>query len=516
MAISKPNGHNPQSGLALKPLQRDHPPKGPQERFDQSVILEQSPVWSRAIVWVIVGVTTSLIVWASVAKIEEAIPATGKLEPQGTVKEVQPPVGGLVKAVHVKDGQRVKQGDLLLSLDPAAAQAQQTASNKIRAALVQENQFYRSQLNGSIDPNIVVRDPRAGAPAQLQLPSELVALTKSRAGLVAENRLFRAELEDLPTGNLSLEQRSRLQTSQAEFSSRSAAAQLEVGQLQRQLSQNQVQLASARDVAGVNRGILNDIEPLVKQGAIARLQYLRQQQEVGTAQAEVDQLIQEQSRLGLAIAQAKEQLLNTVALSDKDLLTQIAANEKAIAEIDGQLSKAIVENDKQLTEIDSQLSQTKLTLQYQELRAPVSGTVFDLKASSPGFVANASQPVLKIVPDDSLVAKVLITNKDVGFVREGMDVDVRVDSFPFSEFGDIKGRLVSVGSDALPPDEITPFYTFPAKIKMDQQFLAINEREIPLQSGMSITANIKVRERTVMSIFTDLFTRQVESLKSVR
>jgi len=514
MTISKhkatSNGHKLPPNLALEtlPQSEPRPEPRPKNRFDQPVLLQQSPVWSRAIIWLIVGVTTSVVAWACFAKIEEAIPATGKLEPQGTVNEVQPPVGGLVKAIHVEEGARVKKGDLLLSLDPTASQAQLESAKKIRAALVQENRFYRSQLDGSTAPT-------PSQTVQLKLPPEIASLTQSRTTLAAENQIYRAQLGDAQ-GNLSPAQRSRLQVSQAESNSRIAAAQLEVGQLQRQLNQTQVKLASARNMTGVNRSILNDIEPLVKQGAVARVQYLKQQQEVWTTQSEVDQLWQEQERLKLAIAQAKAQLQNTAAVSDKDLLAQIAENDKAIAEIDSQLSKAIVENDKQIAEIDSQLSQTKVTMQYQELRAPVSGTVFDLKPTSPGFVANASQPVLKIVPEDKLVAKVFLTNKDVGFVKPGMPVDVRVDSFPFSEFGDIKGQLVSVGSDALPPDEVRPFYSFPAKVQMNQQFLSVDGRQMPLQSGMSISANIKVRDRTVMSIFTDLFTKQVDSIKTVR
>jgi len=64
-----------------------------------------------------------------------------------------------------------------------------------------------------------------------------------------------------------------------------------------------------------------------------------------------------------------------------------------------------------------------------------------LQAHSPGFVTNSSEPILKIVPDDALTAKVFITNRDIGFVKR-MNVDVRIDSFPFSEFGDVKGQLV--------------------------------------------------------------------------
>jgi HlyD family secretion protein len=95
---------------------------------------------------------------------------------------------------------------------------------------------------------------------------------------------------------------------------------------------------------------------------------------------------------------------------------------------------------------------------------------------------------------------------------------VRIDSFPFSEFGDVKGELVGIGSDALPPDEIHRFYRFPAKIKLKKQSLFIKNRKEPLklQTGMSVSVNIRVRDRTVLSIFTDLFSSKADSLKNVR
>ena len=480
--------------------------------FEQPVILEQSNIWSRAILWVLMGVTTTAIVWACVARIEEAIPATGKLEPQGTVKEVQAPVGGVVKAIYVEDGQKVKQGDRLLSLDSSADVAQLASLMKIRTALNQENQFYQAQMR---QPSASISTEQAMV--NLGLPTQLMSLSKSRSALTAENQLYRAQLSGSARGiSLTPEQQYRLESNQTELNSRVAAAESEVEQLTKQLSQTTIQLAGVKDTLAMNQGILNDLEPLAKVGALSRIQYVKQEQEVRSARSEADQLAQEQQRLKLEIEEAKSKLQNTVALDRKDLLTQIAQNDKSIAEIDTQLTKAIVENNKRIAEIESQLSQTQQTLRYQELLAPVSGTVFDLKAHTPGFVTNSSEPILKVVPDDSLTAKVFITNRDIGFVKEGMKVDVRIDSFPFSEFGDVKGELVSIGSDALPPDQIRPFYSFPAKVRLDRQSILINGREVPLQSGMSVTANMKVRSRTVASIFTDLFTKKVESLNFVR
>jgi hemolysin D len=479
------------------------------EAFDQPVVLQQTSLWSRAIVWGIVGVTSFVLIWASVAKIEEAIPATGKLEPQGAVQGVQAPIGGVVQEILVQDGQRVNQGDVLIRLDTTAAQAQQRSLLQIRTALEQENRFYRAQLSG-------MGTLSEAELIQLDIPAEIVSLAASRSALLAENQLYQTQLGGASGGALSASQQARLSAIRNEADSRTAAAQLEVSQLQEQLTQAQGQLSVARQTLAINQGIVADIAPAVEDGALARVQLLRQQTEVLNGQGEVERLSQEVARLRLAIDQAGERLQNTVATSSTDLLSRMADNEKRIAEIDSQLNKALVDNERQISEVNSQLSQAEVTLRYQELRAPVDGVVFDLQAKGTGFVASTTEPILKIVPADGLIATVDITNRDIGFVREGMEVDVRIDSFPFSEFGDVEGKLISIGSDALPPTEVLPFYHFPAKIEIDQQSLNVNGRDVPLQSGMSISANIKVRDRTVMSIFTDLFVRKVESLRTVR
>ena len=548
---------------SVSPGKNSPPPKS-DRRFDQGVVLKQSSNWSRAIIWTIMGVATFGVVWASIAKIEQSVPSQGQLKPQENVKKVQAPINGVVKEVLVEDGEQVKKGELLATLDPTASRAELESLKSIRASLAQENQFYQTLMEQSPETGRL-----EGAIAQLKLSPQIVALTRNRASLIAENQLYRAQIGAASGKRLTPEQQARLQAATAEMNSRAMAARLEMEQLQRQLNQNRTelvdtkaQLATARQVLSqirqrnqtaltqaqgsleIEQQILTQIAPLVKEGALAKIQLDRQRQEVNdryvtlaerqgngqieydqqrqqvqTLQAEIEKLLQEEQRLQLDIAQANQELVNTASGSQKNVLDQIADNDKRIAEIDSQLSKLMRENQNRMAELDSQISNTNLTLQYQELRAPVAGTVFDLQAT-PGLVPQPSQAeaLLKIVPDDHLIAEVFVTNQDIGFVRENQPADVRIDSFPFSEFGDIEGTVVSVGSDALPPDEINQFYRFPVKVNLEEQVLqARGNREIPLQSGMSVSVNIKVREkRTVLSLFTELFTDKVESLKQVR
>ena len=475
-----------------------------QPKFEHPVMMQPSSKWSRAILWTLMSAAAIGVGWASVAKIEEAIPAHGKLEPEGTVKEVQVPVNGVVKSVHIKDGQAVKKGDLLLTLDPTMSTAQMQSLQNVHTALVQENQFYQAQTQG-ID-----------ATPSGQIPAQFMALARGRAAIVADDQLLRIQISGGNQSTLNSQQREQMRSNQAELATRAASAHLDGEQLKQQLKQTEVRLGSARSNSSMNQKILDNLTPLAQSGGMAQVQFLKHKQDTETSQAEVKQLQQEIDRLNYAIAQAQTKEQSTFASDRRTFTDKLASNTQRLAEIDSEFGKVIVENKKKIAELNGQIRQVQQTLKYGEVRSPSDGIVFDLKANTPGFVANSAEPVLKIVPSDALVAKVSITNQDIGFVREGLAVDVRIDSFPFSEFGDVKGTLTWIGSDALPPTQIQPYYTFPAKVKLERQALQINDRKIALQSGMSLNANIKIRQRTVMSIFTDQFTKFAESLNYVR
>ena len=430
-------------------------------KFEQTVLLRPSPKWSRLIVWGVAGVTLFTLIWAAVAKVEQVVPATGQLKPEGSVKEVQIPTTGVVEEVLVEEGERVEKGDTLLVLDSTTSEAQVTSLKNIRQSVTQENNFYRDLMGDKIAPDEVDETI-----AKVEIPREVTSLARNRAQLQGENELLQAQL-GTESNNLTPEQQIRLRNAQAETRSRTAAARLEVEQLQKQLNQNQVQLADAREQLSTARQVLNEIElrnrdaiaqaeeslrieektlgslePLVAEGAIASLQLDRQQQEVNdrraeiieqrsrgkieynnqnqeaiTAQSEINRLQEEAERLRLDIAQAQEELINTTAFSDKDILDTIAANEQRLADIDTQLNRSIIENDKRVQEINSEISAAEQTLRYQEIPAPVSGLIFDLEAY-PGYVppaGQAAQPILKIVPEDSLIAEVFIRPEDIGF-----------------------------------------------------------------------------------------------------
>lgn len=523
------NGHN--NGKSIN-ANGQLPPPAEQRRtvtqFDRPVVLKQSPLWSRIIIWTIIGGTALAVFLASVLKLEEAIPATGQLEPLGAVKDVQPPVSGVVNEIHVKDGERVEQGQLLLSLDPEATAAELASLRRIRANLVRQNQLYANPTLGNGDEQIG------------NLPSRR-SKTQDRKALLEENRLLRAQLSgEATSANFTTEELARLQSGLAQRSSNEASLSARLAQIEEELAaknieleQNRIQLESSQETLKLNQETAEDIKEVFEKGGIAKIQYKNQLNEVQTGLAEVARLQKEDTRLKKEKSQILERMAQTRAegrnqgaTDRRTIQDRIAANQQSIAAIDSQLSKEAIADDKQIAdnrrqiaEIDNRLKQAQVTMKYQEIRAPVNGVVFDLKPNTSGFVVNASEPVLKIVPANNLQAKVYITNQEIGFVKKNfdkkgeLDVDVRIDSFPFSEFGDVKGTLTSIGSDALPPTEVRQFYSFPATIDLEEQMLTKNGLNLPLQSGMSVNVNIKVRKRTIMSIFTDKFTKQADNLK---
>ena len=168
-------------------------------------------------------------------------------------------------------------------------------------------------------------------------------------------------------------------------------------------------------------------------------------------------------------------------------------------------------------DLKSEIKTNEVRLQYQEITAPARGKIFDLQPKGPGYVARSTEPVLKIVPIDNLIAKVEIDSRKIGFVNVNKKADISIDSFPATDFGVIKGKLISIASDALPPDPRTgKNYRFPAKIQLNSQYLEIKSgKKLPLQAGMSLSANIKLRKVTYLQLLLNKFTDRAKSLKSI-
>ena len=218
-------------------------------------------------------------------------------------------------------------------------------------------------------------------------------------------------------------------------------------------------------------------------------------------------------RLNTELNENQVNSLNLQVQFQKDIVKRYEklSEEGAISEI------IFLQEKNKLAQLKSQLKEKELVMEYREIKSPIDGIVFDLIPKEKGYVARTSETIMKIVPGGTLKASVEIDSRSIGLVGTGKKVDISIDSFPASDFGVIEGEVVSIGSDALPPNMSEgKGYRFPAVIRLDTQYLELkNGKKLPLQVGMSLTANIKLRKVSYLRLLLGTFDSKINSLKSI-
>jgi HlyD family secretion protein len=442
------------------------------------MVMHQTYVWSRAIMWIIIATIVLSVVWACFARMDEVIHAKGKLQPRGSVQDIQSPVGGVIEEVMVKEGSTVVVGQPLIRLDPKVAEVEVRSLQDQVQSLQAEKAFYDGILGA---------DGKAETPESLS--PEVAGLAKDYASLLAEDKLLRAIIESSSVDvGLNVDQK--------------ALFGAEIKNYEENLSAVRSQLVQAKEIETRTEEILKRYKDLAAKKIASEVEMMSHEVEYFQAVARVKEL------------ESKEENFSTKFRMDAR--TRLGDNTKRMAIIQSDLGRARLANLQRLAEAESRLASARESLTYHMIKSPSNGVVFELISSTPGTVVGAKDIVLKIVPSEELIAKIEITNRDIGFIRTGMAAEVEVDSFPKMEFGYIDGEVFFVGSDALPPTEVTPVYTFPAKVSLMQQYLEVGDKQISLQSGMSVSVNLKVRDRRVITFFLDSLMGPVDRMREVR
>lgn len=183
----------------------------------------------------------------------------------------------------------------------------------------------------------------------------------------------------------------------------------------------------------------------------------------------------------------------------------------------------VLKLEKKLLEIKSNYERKKaeirlnlISIKDSNITSPLDGNVFELIPKNSGYYTNAGDTLMKIVPDGELEAKIFVKNSDIGFVKEGMQAEIRVDAYPFSRFGSLSGRVINIGDEVLPADNLNPQSRFPVYLNIDSQFLTRENNKYLIKAGQSINVNLIVKERPVITIFSDIFSNSIDSLKSIK
>ena len=264
------------------------------------------------------------------------------------------------------------------------------------------------------------------------------------------------------------------------------------------------------------------LEKSIKLKGIERKKYV----EMNNAEI---QMLEKNLILQLEILDRYRQLELAGAESELRLLSQQNTVEETRGRLmttkaDGFRQLSLV--DQQLSELESRLAEVRVTLRYQQLKSPTDGVVFDLQPTASGFTAQSTQTVMKVVPFGSLEANVEVPSNKIGFVKvpvgcpqnlaNCMNADVSIDSYPATDFGVLPGKVTRIGSDALAPDpqQQRQELSYPVTVKLTQQQLQMKSgAKLPLQVGMSLTANIKLRKVSYLQLLLGEFQDKAESLQ---
>lgn len=413
----------------------------------------------RRAMWAIMALFLIALTWSVLGKVDIVAVAPGRVVVSDGTKLIQPLEASVVQAIHVKDGDKVKAGQVLIELDPTVARADSNVVALDRETAVSEALRTKALLK-AMDTG---REPTLPADGRVDLSAEMLALASTQ---------LRAEWRDMQAQRAKLE--ADIQAREAELTT----VREQVAKLNATLP-----IAQQREA---------DFESLSNQGFVS--QHAGQDRTRVRIEMERD----------LATYRARrEEVKATIAQAREALAAWQAETRKSLSE---RQAKADVQQRQLTDERTKAVQRERLTT----LIAPVAGTVQQLAVHTTGGVVTPAQVLLVVVPDQAHVtAEVTLENKDVGFVREGQAAEIKLETFPYTRYGTVPARVTTITADAVMKEPTTqpdkdgkPLMSggavFPATLTLDTNVIEVDGRAIRLAPGMNLTAEIKTGQRRVI------------------
>ncbi|WP_413205422.1 HlyD family type I secretion periplasmic adaptor subunit [Rhodospirillum sp. A1_3_36] len=411
----------------------------------------------RTLILVICGAFLTATLWATFGKVDVIASAQGKILPTGRVKEIQPLEPGVVRVIHVVEGQRVAAGAPLVELDAADARAD---AERMAGELL-ETDMTIARLNA-----LLADDPAAAFTPPLEAPPEMVDL--HRRYMMGEIQDHWATLDSLASAETQAE--AEVQVKEAE-----------IARLDKVIPKTQQRVESYRG--------------LVAKQLSGKLDFLELEASLAEYEGERGVLVQQVDQARAAHAAALAEYARAREAFRHDVLKRLSETRRDRFSLARELDKARDRLDK------------------RTLSSPVAGRVQDLAVHTVGGVVTEAQKLMTIVPEDAtLEVQALILNKDIGFVEVGQDVTLKVDSFPFTKYGTLNGEVIDVSADAIEDEKMG--LVFPARVHMDKTTIQANDKDIRLAPGMTVVAEVKTGKRRVIEyLLAPLQRYQSESIR---
>lgn len=405
--------------------------------------LQDTPVHPapRRLAYLLMGLFVLALVWAFFGEVDIVAVAPGRIIVSDRTKVIQPLEASVVKAVLVKDGDKVKAGQVLVELDPTMASADKASVQEQYKAALSEEQ--RTQ-------------------ALLQVLSKETTLAQAIKGLDADpstKTQFQAEWQDI---NAKL----------AKLDAESALRRAEIGTVKASVAKLEATLPMARTREA-------DFTKLVDQGFIS-------------GHATQDK-IRERVEMERDLATQRARLSEALATANETEQTKSAYR----AETQRQLNDRYALASSKRSQLSADRSKATQREKQNQLTSPVDGTVQQLAIHTTGGVVTSAQALMVVVPDSNLVtAEVTIANQDIGFVNQGQEAEVKLETFSFTKYGTVKAKVDNVSADAVTDEKKGSFY--PATLTLDKKDMLIDGKLIPISPGMNVTAEIKTGKRRII------------------
>ncbi|KTF39849.1 HlyD family type I secretion periplasmic adaptor subunit [Xanthomonas translucens] len=400
------------------------------------------------------------LLWACLGKLDIVAVAPGKTVVDSRTKVVQTAETAVVRRILVRDGQAVKRGQLLVELDATATGAEfvQAGDSLVNARLT-----------------VLRQSALARAIAYGQSPKLDAASDLNAERVATEQQLVVSQFDA--------------------FQARRHNLQASIAQRQAELRTVQDEIGPLAESARISKIRAEDYNRLLEGKYVGRHEYLLREQERISAES---QLATQRNRL--------QEIRSAISAAQEELRVLVTDTRQ-------QALDAVRQANEQVGQLAQDVAKTGQRDKLMALRAPVDGTVQQLAVHTVGGVVTPAQSLLVVVPaEEALEVEVTVLNKDIGFMRPGQPVTVKIDSFPCTRYGYLTGSVASVSHDAAQDEKLG--LVFPARIKLDGSMLEIEGVKVRMSAGMSLSAEIKTGKRRVIDyLFSPLRQHASESLR---
>jgi HlyD family secretion protein/adhesin transport system membrane fusion protein len=410
----------------------------------QAIVFEEGGVGPmvRGTMVTTIMTVVALIVWSAVTPVKEVAVTNGQVLPSSFIRPIQHLEGGIVQHVMVREGQYVKQGEVLLRLDPAQAMS--------------ELEQMRARESG-------------------------LALRAERLRAFAEGRApdF-SQASDDPSGSFQAQDQGII------YGAQEQARQSALLVLEKQIDQRHSDIQMYQDQISA---MTQQIDLLGKEVAIREVlaeKGLTSQIVLLNIEREYERLMGERSRSQGQLKTARDALAEAVTrLRDqRSKMTHDAYNE--MGTVTAELA--------QLREARSKLEDR---VERLEITAPVNGIVQELSVTSPGTVIQQGAVVTKIVPvDDLMMVETQITPRDIGHVKTGQPVRIKVASYDFARFGAVTGTITQVSPSTFLDEKKAPYYK--GTVALDKAYVGDNPELNHVLPGMTVQVDVVTGEKTIL------------------